>query len=111
MRYFRFHDKHLQNIVLQFYHSYFHDKRKNQVDKPDGQPRAKPGLELSDTALLSIKVNDLGADLTQIMLLRKPETNLTTRQIKASNPYYHVIPTRAKALILRGIYIPYISIF
>lgn len=48
-------------------------------------------------ALLSIKVHHVGADLTQIMLLGKPENNLTTRQIKASNPYYHVIFKKNKS--------------
>lgn len=48
-------------------------------------------------ALLSIKVHDVGADLTQIMLLGKSENNLTTRQIKASNPYYHVIFKKSKS--------------
>lgn len=48
-------------------------------------------------ALLSIKVHDLVANLTQIMLFGKPENNLTTRQIKASNPYYHVVFKKSKS--------------
>lgn len=52
-------------------------------------------------ALLSIKVHDLVANLTQIMLLGKPENNLTTRQIKASNPYYHVVFKKSKSSIFK----------